>query len=764
MDKKRIIGLIICALVMAIICVSVVYTPYEPDYMDGNARYEAPGANHLFGTDNLGRDVFSRTITALRTSFIVAFFSVGFALVVAIALGAVMGYFGGMFDKIFVRALDVIASIPSVLLALVVVSVMGVGKTSIFIALFIAFIPSLTRVVRAEFIREKNLDYVSNARLLGAGNCRIMFVHILPNTLKIIASSAIIGFNNAVLAESSLSYLSLGVAPPAASLGVMLSDAQSCLINAPWCAVFPGLFLVLMVLGPSLINESEEDINFLESKRCKKRTSDIKDEKQELDEVTQDNILVVNNLDIVFPDKEQSVKAVDGISFYVKKGEILGIVGESGSGKSVTALGIMGLLNNKAKAECDSIIFDGKDISNYTQKEFTKLRGNQIAMVFQEPMTAFNPLKTIGEQLEEMLVLHSEMDKKERKSSVITALEEVRIDNPDKVYEMYPHMLSGGMCQRALIAMAMLMKPKLLIADEPTTALDKQVALEILELLVSLNKKYSTSVLFISHDLFMIRQVCQDVLVMEKGLIVERAQVDKLFEQPKMDYTKKLINSYLGNIDYKQNKADYENNEVCVQAWDLSIGYKSKKGEKLLGQPIDVQIKYGQIYGICGPSGCGKSTFAKTICNIIKPVKGKLTVKEKVAMVFQNPYMSLTPWMKVGRILEEPLRIAGIKGEERTKIVEGIIEDVGMEKRHLKRKIKSLSGGQRQRIAIALALISKRKLIILDEPVSALDATVQKQIIALLIKLKKEYGLTFLLISHDEMVIDTMCDEKLMLG
>ena len=424
----------------------------------------------------------------------------------------------------------------------------------------------------------------------------------------------------------------------------------------------------------------------------------------------------------------------------------------------------MGLLNNKASAICDEMIFDGMDLTDVTLKELENIRGNKISMVFQEPMTAFNPLKVIGEQLEEILILHDNLTKEERRERVCEALAEVKIGDAKEVYNMYPHMLSGGMCQRALIAMAMLMKPKLLIVDEPTTALDKKVALEIIDLLKELNKKYATSILFISHDLFMVKQICEDVLVMEKGCIVERASVTDLFEQPKMEYTKKLINSYLGNTDYRQNISEYENNKDMIVAKELTIGYKGKKSNKALGKMLNFNIKAGQVYGICGPSGCGKSTLAKTICGIISPLDGELMVGDKVAMVFQNPYMSLTPWMNVRRILEEPLIINGVKDKNvRREKVFKMLESVGLGEKYLNRKIKHLSGGQRQRIAIALALISERKIVILDEPVSALDATVQKQIIALLSTLKKEYGLTYLMISHDEMVIETMCDECIVL-
>ena len=780
-NKKRIVGMAICILILGMIVLSYVYIPYEIDAMDSQARYEAPSLTHLFGTDNLGRDVFSRTIVALRTSFFVSLLSVGASLMVACLLGGAMGYFGGILDRVLVRVIDVIAAIPSILLALVIISITSVGPGSVLFALFIAFIPSFTRVVRAEFIKEKEQDYVENAKLLGARPLRIMFVHILPNTLGVIFSSAVIGFNNAILAESSLSYLSLGVAPPNASLGVMLSDAQSSLINAPWCAVFPGLFLMLMVLGISLLNESNVGVNFLESRMCVKRknveqeTNDIgntrlgEEYKKDKNE-KHSNVLEVENLDIEFADREGCVKAVSSISFYVRSGEILGIVGESGSGKSVTALSIMGLLNNKARAICDKMVFDNRDLTVLTSKELASMRGKDIAIVFQEPMTAFNPTKTIGNQLEEILVLHEDSTKtaKEMKARIIETLSEVKINNPDEVYNMYPHMLSGGMCQRALIAMSMLMNPELLIVDEPTTALDKKVALEILDLLKGLNKKYGTSILFISHDLFMIRQICEDVLVMEKGRIVERANTEDLFERPKMEYTKKLINSYLGNTDYRQDRDTYKDNEVIISAKDLVIGYKNNKvtrfgksEKKIVGGPINLEIKTGQIFGICGPSGCGKSTFAKTICGILAPLDGQVVVNEKAAMVFQNPYMSLTPWMNVERILMEPLTNSGVKDKkERFERVCEIIESVGLEKRHLKRKIKHLSGGQRQRIAIAQALISGRKLVILDEPVSALDATVQRQIIALLARLRAQYNLTYIMISHDEMVIDTMCDEK----
>lgn len=799
MNKKLLMGYVILALIILMAFVSLFYTPYGPEQMDRDARFEAPSFNHLLGTDNFGRDIFSRVMVGTRVSLCIAGSSIVLSLITGIVLGAVLGYFGSFADKIIIRILDAIASFPSMLLALICVSVMGTGVKSMITALYIAFIPSFTRIVRAEYLKEKNAEYVLNARLMGAGAFRIIFVHILPGLKSVIISAAIVGFNNAVMAESSLSYLGLGIQPPKASLGKMLAYAQSSLVNAPWC-IAPGGVLILIILSAGLINEANPTKTFIEDPRRIRKSvgaavsgslmpasgSSIVESGSSAAAseclqggVDDDLILDVKRLSVFFEDDAE--KAVDDISFYVKKGQILGIVGESGSGKSVTAMSLTSLLRKEALIESEGIFFNGKDISELDAKDLRLLRSVDIGYIFQEPMQALNPLLKIGKQLEEALPSNIK-DKQLRKQKITDALTGVKLEETDRVYDSYPCELSGGMCQRVLIAMAMLRSPKLLIADEPTTALDRKTALSIIELLKEINKETQTAIIFISHDLYMVKELCDDVLVMEDGKVVERAITQELFVSPKKDYTKKLIGSYLGNLKFTTGEKndnipvitgaylgnldfkDEEKNEdrPVITGEDLYAGYG--KGKKRLNviNDISFEVRRGETVGILGPSGSGKSTLAKVLCGFLRPFSGKLSVTGRIGMVFQNPYASLNPSMTVSRILEEPLILSGMKDkEERHNKIRSILEEVGLSMEFADRLPMELSGGQRQRVAIAAALISDNDIIILDEPVSALDATVAKQVLILLAKLKKERGLTYVLISHDEMVIESMCDRRI---
>lgn len=790
------------AIIVLMAVVSVFYTPYDPDGMDSAARFEAPSPAHLLGTDNFGRDMFSRVMTGTRVSLCVAGASIALSLVTGIVLGAVLGYFGSFADKIIIRILDAISSFPSMLLALICVSVMGTGLKSMITALYIAFIPSFTRIVRAEFMREKNTEYVLNARLMGAKPLRIMFIHILPGLRGVIISAAIIGFNNAVMAESSLSYLGLGIQPPAASLGKMLAYAQSALVSAPWC-IAPGGVLILIILSAGLINEGVPSRTFIEdperiripengaSAKIPAGSEDGSTAKMPAgsedgssakmpagSEKHDDIILWADGLTVSFEDQEKPV--VDDVSFYVKRGQILGIVGESGSGKSVSAMSLASLLRKEAVIKSRHIYFEGRDIAELDTEGLRALRSSEIGYIFQEPMQALNPLIKIGKQLEEALPddgngEHEAKDtaagrtggtasaKERRKQKILQALKDVKLDDAERVYSSYPCELSGGMCQRVLIAMAMLRSPKLLVADEPTTALDRKTALSMIGLLKEINKKTKTGIIFISHDLYMVKELCDDVLVMEDGKVIERAAVKDIFDSPKEEYTKKLIGSYLGNLDLTCKEKAF--GDAAVSAEGICAGYG--KGKKRLNVINDISfiVRKGETMGICGPSGSGKSTLAKLLCGFLKPFSGKLIIDGKIGMVFQNPYASLNPSMTVLKMLEEPLILSGIKDKaERRARIKGILEEVGLSMEFAGRHAAQLSGGQRQRVAIAAALISDNDIIILDEPVSALDATVAKQVLILLAHLKKERKLTYILISHDEMVIESMCDSKVLIS
>lgn len=488
--------------------------------------------------------------------------------------------------------------------------------------------------------------------------------------------------------------------------------------------------------------------------------------------------LEMNGLTLSVPEAGRGRKiAADQITFSMQEGEILGIVGESGSGKSITALSILGLNAEEIQIEAGSIVFEDDELLDNKEKDWLALRGSRISMIFQEPMTSLNPVMKAGPQVEEMLLLHEPaLAKEQRKSRVLEIFAEVGLKDPEEVFDQYPHRLSGGMQQRVMIAMAMICKPKLLIADEPTTALDASVQDQILALMRKLNESYGVSILLISHDLRVIHSICSHVLVMKAGRIVEQGEIEAVFYHPKETYTKNLLAAIPTSTEddfLKREQNLSQEAEVTFAVKDLTKSFLIK-GERLFGpktrqvifQDLSFEVKKGEFVGLLGESGCGKSTLCKCICGLEMPDVGEITFpqavrenrKPRISMVFQNPYSSMNPVKKVGWILEEPLRLSHVPAETRSARVKAMMEKVGLDETFAKRRMDQLSGGQRQRVAIGLALMEEPDLVILDEPVSALDVTIQAQILALLKQLKKELGLTFLFVSHDKNVVYEVCD------
>ena len=463
-------------------------------------------------------------------------------------------------------------------------------------------------------------------------------------------------------------------------------------------------------------------------------------------------MLEVKNLCVDYPEG----RVVDNLSFKMEKGEILGLVGESGSGKTQTALCIAGLHPVNAKIQ-GTIEIDKTDILTFSDNDRRQFMGKQISMIFQEPMNSLNPVYKIGRQIDEMVKLHMNIKKSERKEKIIDILKLVELEDSKGVYNKYPHQLSGGMLQRVMIAMAIICEPELIIADEPTTALDLEVQIEIIKLLKKINQVKGTGILFISHDLNVIKDICNKVIVMKDGLMVEEGLVKDIFTSPKKEYTKKLIDSIV-----RGDKAKSEfSQEKVLEIKDLSIYYKESHGQKkYVLENINLDIKKGEIVGLVGRSGLGKTSFSMTVLGFHKGYTGEIIhYTEKPQMIFQNAYSSLNPVKKIGWILEESLRNkGGLSKEERKKKVLDMLDKVGLPPESISKYPRQLSGGQRQRVSIANALMLESKFIIADEPVSALDVTIQAQILELLLKLQKEYQLSILFISHDINVIKKMCD------
>lgn len=475
-------------------------------------------------------------------------------------------------------------------------------------------------------------------------------------------------------------------------------------------------------------------------------------------------MLKVEDLSVRFRDHLSEGEAVKGISFEIQTGEITAIVGESGSGKSMTALSIIGLLKKHAEVQ-GRIFLDDTDLLALEKKQRHSRMGDEITMIFQEPMTSLNPVMRVGKQVDEVLRLHPDSmevgkrSKADRKKRVLEAFRNVDLPNPEEIYNKYPHELSGGMRQRIMIAMATVCRPKLLIADEPTTALDVQTQEQILKLLKKIHRENDLSILLISHDLNMVASLAQRIIVMNRGEIVEQGETGRVLQAPEHEYTKRLLESVPKGKKIPTDSSE----EIVVEARDLSIYYQRGRKRQFVVSHLNFEIRKGEILGLVGRSGLGKTTVSKTVLGIHRSYTGTYVNHAKYSqMIFQDPFGSLNPAKTIGWILEEPLRVrTGMERSARRKKVVEMLEKVGLSEEYYKRTPAELSGGQRQRVSIALAIIGGADFIIADEPVSALDVTIQAQILDLLLHLQKEFGLSMLFISHDIHVIEKMCDRIL---
>lgn len=525
-------------------------------------------------------------------------------------------------------------------------------------------------------------------------------------------------------------------------------------------------------------------------------------------------LLNVNNLNISFYKDQKEMPIIKGISYNINSNEIVAVVGESGSGKSVSALALMGLLPKKiSKITLGSIEFNGEDLTNYSEAHFQKLRRKAFSMIFQEPMSALNPSMRCGNQVAEILQQHTKLSKSEIKNEVLQLFQQVKLPNIGRIYKAYPHQISGGQKQRVMIAMAIACKPKLLIADEPTTALDVTVQKEILDLLKSIQKETKMSILFISHDLTLVSEFADKVIVMYKGEIVEQGKTETIFKTPKHNYTKALINARPSS-DYRLKTlptiSDFMEDTVntkiiskeerqnahqklysqtpLLEVINVEKEYFSKQGwlqkPETFKAVNDVSFKVypGETLGLVGESGCGKSTLGNAILQLDKATAGKILFKGKditklnhnqlrylrkdIQIIFQDPFASLNPRLTIGNAIMEPMKVHGIGANinDRQNKVFSILKDVGLSETDFNKYPHEFSGGQRQRVGIARTIALQPQLIICDESVSALDISVQAQVLNLLNDLKVNYGFTYIFISHDLALVKYMADQLLVMN
>ena len=495
----------------------------------------------------------------------------------------------------------------------------------------------------------------------------------------------------------------------------------------------------------------------------------------------QDNAIIdARNIAVTFKVEHGTVEAVKDISFQLYRGETIAIVGESGSGKSVTARTVMGLLTKRASVSKSATVrFNGDDILTFSSRQRRALRGNRISMIFQEPMSSLNPIYTIGSQIVEAIRVHSKLNRKEAEARALDLLRQVQIPEPEARLKQYPHQLSGGQRQRVMIAMALSNDPDVLIADEPTTALDVTVQAQILNLIRDLQKKRGMAVVLITHDLTIVKQFSDYVYVMQHGEMREHNTTEKLFEAPQHPYTKKLLSSE----PHGTAKPLPENSGVLLTASGVRVSFMMRYGglfkpelkELIAVDSLGLTLKRHETLGLVGESGSGKTTFGQSLLRLNEPVGGDIVfdgervdgrsraemrpLRSRMQIVFQDPFASLNPRMTIGQIIEEGLIINGLgkNKAERLERVRDALEAAGMPGNILSRFPHEFSGGQRQRIAIARAVALEPEFILLDEPTSALDLSVQAQIIDLLRKLQDERGLSYLFISHDLKVVRALC-------
>ena len=765
--------------------------PYSYDTVVRDLTGPAPSPptrRNWLGTDDQARDVLARLIYGYRLSVLFGLILTVLSSLVGIAAGAVQGYFGGWVDLLLQRFIEIWSGMPTLFLLIILSSVVTPSFWWLLGLLLLFSWMTLVGVVRAEFLRARNFDYVRAARALGVGDASIMRRHLLPNAMTAALTFLPFVTSGAVVTLTALDFLGFGLPPGSASLGELLQQGKNNL-QAPWLGFTGFTVIALMLTLLVFIGEAVRDAfdprraGAIAGTAAPPAVSGQPSVSQALTAdggqlTAGEGLLAVRDLRVSFG----AAKAVDGLSFVLRKGETLALVGESGSGKSVTALSILQLLPAAARP-AGSIRFQGQELVGADAEAMRVIRGDRIAMIFQEPMTSLNPLHTIERQVSETLTLHRELTPEAARTQTLELLRQVGLSDPERRLGAYPHELSGGQRQRVMIAMALANEPDILIADEPTTAVDVTIQAQLLALLQELQGRLGMAMLFITHDLSIVRAVADRVCVMQRGRIVETGTVADVFAAPRHPYTRMLLAAQPSGAPAPVPAAA----RPLLRCDDLRVWFPIRQG--VLRRAVDhvravdgvtLELREGETLGVVGESGSGKSTLGFAILRLVDS-RGAIEfdgrdlaalrggalgpLRRELQIVFQDPYGALSPRFSVGQIIEEGLRVHGVgatPAEREARIVEALREvDLDPDTRH--RYPHEFSGGQRQRIAIARALVLHPKLVVLDEPTSALDVSVQAQIVELLRTLQTRHRIAYLFISHDLRVIRAMSHRILVL-
>jgi ABC-type microcin C transport system duplicated ATPase subunit YejF/ABC-type microcin C transport system permease subunit YejE len=752
-----------------------------------------PSSVNWLGTDDQGRDLVARLIYGFRISVLFGLTLTVLSSVIGIVAGAVQGYFGGWVDLGLQRFIEIWSGLPVLYLLIILASIVEPNFWWLLGLMLLFSWMALVGVVRAEFLRARNFDYVRAARALGVANAVIMFRHVLPNAM--VATLTFLPFilNGSITTLTSLDFLGFGLPPGSPSLGEILAQGKANL-QAPWIGLTGFAVLATMLSLLVFIGEAVRDA--FDPRRGGRSVGRVAGRGRgerpvpaprgarpagtTTPDVTAPPLLEVRDLSISFDTPGGEVRAVQNVSFQINTGETVALVGESGSGKSVTALSILQLLPYPlARHPSGSIRFGGEELMAAPEARLRRIRGNRIAMIFQEPMTSLNPLHTIEKQVTEVLFVHKGLGRRAARARTLELLRMVGLSEAERRLDAYPHQLSGGQRQRVMIAMALANAPDLLIADEPTTALDVTIQAQILALLKDLRQRFGMALLLITHDLGIVRTMADRVCVMTRAEIVETGATTEIFERPRHPYTRRL----LAAEPKPRMQAAPRDEPLIVAARDVRVWFPLKAG--IFRRTVDhvravdgvsVTVREGQTVGVVGESGSGKTTLGLALLRLqrsdgcieyrardLQRVSGNSLrpLRREMQIVFQDPYGSLSPRLSVGQIVEEGLRVHGIGRHpgERRQLIEDVLREVGIDPSARDRYPHEFSGGQRQRIAIARAMVLKPRFVVLDEPTSALDMSVQAQIVDLLRELQARHNLAYLFISHDLKVVRALSDE-----
>ncbi len=791
-----------------------------------------PSTRNWLGTDDQARDVTARLIYGFRISVLFGLVLTLVSSVIGVGAGAVQGYFGGWLDLLFQRFIEMWSGLPTLYLLIILASVVTPSFWWLLGFMLLFSWMALVGVVRAEFLRARNLDYVRAARALGVGNPRIIARHVLPNAM--VAALTFLPFitSGAVVTLTALDFLGFGLPPGSASLGELLKQGKDNL-QAPWLG-FAAFFVIAVMLSllvfigeavrdafdprKTFAPESADDAEGVSAALAGEpgdsagtgaatvvpeaaadagtRSTTMAQEAGSAAETVSGTVapaaaspapgavrgagtalLSIDDLGVRFGAGAGAVEAVDGVSLTIRKGETVALVGESGSGKSATALSVLQLLPYPAASHPrGSIRFQGTELLGSSPRDLQEIRGDRIAMIFQEPMTSLNPLHSIARQIGETLKLHKGLDGAAATERTLELLRLVGIAEPERRLGAYPHELSGGQRQRVMIAMALANEPDLLIADEPTTALDVTIQAQLLELLVDLQRRLGMAILFITHDMAIVRRLADRLCIMRRGKIVEAGATADVMERPQHPYTRHLLAA-----TPKGAPTPPDTGGAPLAACDhLKVWYPIKAG--ILRRTVDhvravdgisMELHPGQTVGVVGESGSGKTTLGMALLRLTgsngsvrfdgREIQGLRSralrpLRRDMQVVFQDPYGSLNPRLSVAQIIEEGLVVHGLgrTAEERDALIVEALREVELEPEARHRYPHEFSGGQRQRVAIARAMVLKPRFVVLDEPTSALDVSVQAQIVALLRRLQEQHRCAYLFISHDLKVVRAM--------